>query len=507
MASYVVITCNISVCGREASVLFDQGSTYSYVSSLFAHFLGVSRESLDNPIYVSTPVGDSVIVDRIYRSCIVTLCGHETRADLLHLDMIDFVIILGMDCLSLYHAILDCHAKTITLAMPELPRLEWKGSFTGASSRVIFFLKAQHMAEKVCLVYLAYVRDTTAETPTIDSVPVVREFSDVFPSDFPGIPPDCDIDFCIDLTLSTQPISILPYRMAPKELKELKKHLEELLAKGPYIDSFVIVFIDDILIYSRSMEDHDQHLRVVLSALREQKIYAKFSKYEFWLNSVAYLGHIVSGVGIKVDPKKIKRDLNLRQCKWLELLKDYDITILYHSGKANVVTDALSRKAESMGSLTFISVEERPLASDIQSLASRLVRLEIPEPSRVLACVVAQSSLFEQIKARQCDDPHLLVLRETVLRGGAKEVAIGDDDVMLLQGCLCVPNVDGLRGNILEEAHSSRYSIHPSATKMYHDLRQHYWWQQMKKDIVEYVARCLNCQKVEYEHHNPGGLL
>ncbi|XP_070040285.1 uncharacterized protein [Nicotiana tomentosiformis] len=123
VASGAVIIGTISVCSREASVLFDPGSTYSYVSSLFAHFLGVSRESLGTLSYVSTPVGDSIVVDQIYRSCIVTFYGHETRVDLQLFDIIDFEIILGMDWLSPYHAILDCHAKTVTLAMPELPRL------------------------------------------------------------------------------------------------------------------------------------------------------------------------------------------------------------------------------------------------------------------------------------------------------------------------------------------------------------------------------------------------
>ncbi|XP_070047163.1 uncharacterized protein [Nicotiana tomentosiformis] len=123
-ASDVVITSIISVCGKAASILFDPRSTYSYVSSLFAHFLGVSRESLSTPVYVYTLVCDFVIVDQIYRSCIVTLCVYETKADLLLLDMTDFEIILGMDWLSLYHAILDCHAKTVTLAIPALPRLE-----------------------------------------------------------------------------------------------------------------------------------------------------------------------------------------------------------------------------------------------------------------------------------------------------------------------------------------------------------------------------------------------
>ncbi|XP_070039280.1 uncharacterized protein [Nicotiana tomentosiformis] len=219
LASDSVIIGTISVCDRDASVLFDPGSTYSYVSSMFAHLLDIPHESLGTSVHVSTSVGDSVVVDRIYPSCVVTFCGYDTRADLLLLDMINFEVILGMDWLSPYHDILYCHAKTITLAMQELPRLQWKGSSVSTASQVISFLKARHMVEKGCLAYLAYVRDTTVESSMIDSVPVVREFANVFPSGLPGMPSDRDIDFCIDLAPGTQPISIPPYRIAPKELK------------------------------------------------------------------------------------------------------------------------------------------------------------------------------------------------------------------------------------------------------------------------------------------------
>ncbi|XP_070026243.1 uncharacterized protein [Nicotiana sylvestris] len=215
-------------------------------------------------------MGNFVVVDWFYPSCIVTFYGYKTRVDHLFLDMTDFEIILSMDELSLYHSILDCHAKTATLVMPELPRLEWKGSSVSAPSQIISFMKARHMVGKGYLSYLDYVRDTSTETPAINLVFVVREFSNVFPSNLPGIPPDRDFNFCIDL--------------AP--------------------------------------------------------------------------------------------------------------------GKANMVVDALGRKARSMGSLAFISIEEMPLALDIQSLANRLVRLDISEHNRVFACIVAQSSLFEQIKAR-----------------------------------------------------------------------------------------------------------
>jgi len=113
--------------------------------------------------------------------------------------------------------------------------------------------------------------------------------------------------------------------------------------------------------------------------------------------------------------------------------------------------------------------------------------------------------MYDRIRERQYDDPHMLVLKDTVQHSDAKEVTIGDDGVLRMQGRLCVPNVDGLRELILQEAHSSRYSIHPGAAKMYQDLRQHYWWRRMKKDIVEYVALCLNYQQVKYEHQRTGG--
>ncbi|XP_070039546.1 uncharacterized protein [Nicotiana tomentosiformis] len=151
-----------------------------------------------------------------------------------------------------------------------------------------------------------------------------------------------------------------------------------------------------------------------------------------------------------------------------------------------------------MGSLAYLSVAERPLAMYVQALANQFVRLDVSEPSHDLACIMAQPSLLERIKAHQFDNPHLLVLKDTVQPGGAKEVVIGDDVVMQIQGRICVPNIDGLGYLILEEAHT--YSIQPGVTKKYRDLKQHYWWWRMKKYIVAYVSRCLNCQQVKYEH-------
>ncbi|XP_070017627.1 uncharacterized protein [Nicotiana sylvestris] len=208
---------------RDALVLVDPGSTYSYVSSYFARILDMPRDSLVMHAHVSMPVGDSIIMNRVYQSYVLTIGGYETRVDLLLLNIVDFDVILGMDWLSPCHAVLDFHAKTVILAMSGVPRLEWRGFLDYVPSRVISHLKAQQMVVKRYLAYLAFVRYVSADTPTIESILLVRDFPDVFPIDLK------DIDFGIDLVLGTQPIFISPYCMAPIELKE---QLWELLDKG-----------------------------------------------------------------------------------------------------------------------------------------------------------------------------------------------------------------------------------------------------------------------------------
>ncbi|XP_070007846.1 uncharacterized protein [Nicotiana sylvestris] len=185
---------------------------------------------------------------------------------------------------------------------------------------------------------------------------------------------------------------------------------------------------------------------------------------------------------IAYDSRQLKPHENDYPVHDLEL--DVIVPVLRIWRKANMVADALSRKAMTMGSLAFIPIGERPLAVDVQALANLFVRLDVSEPSRVLVCVLSWSSLFDRIRGRQDDDPYLLVLKYTVYHSDARDVTIGDDEVLRMHDLICMPNVDGLRELILEEAHSSQYFIHSGAAKMYQHLRQHYWWRRMKKDIV-----------------------
>ncbi|XP_070019421.1 uncharacterized protein [Nicotiana sylvestris] len=212
-----------NVCSQERGRVFDKSPRH------FGGFNGAScggrvvpRDSLSASMHVSTTVGDYFVVDPIYRSCMFTIGSLEASIDLLLLDMVDFDVTLGINWLLPYHAIWDCHAKMVTLDMSDLPRLKLRGTLEHSTIRVISYVKDRHMVEKGCLAYLAYICDSSAEVPSMDSVPVVSEFPKVFLVDLSGMSPDRDIDFCIDLALGAQSISILPYCLALPELKGIE---------------------------------------------------------------------------------------------------------------------------------------------------------------------------------------------------------------------------------------------------------------------------------------------
>ncbi|GJT37643.1 putative reverse transcriptase domain-containing protein [Tanacetum coccineum] len=128
----------------------------------------------------------------------------------------------------------------------------------------------------------------------LEDIPVVREFLKVFPEDLPDLPPVRQVEIQIDLMPGAAPVARAPYRLAPSEMQELSNQLQE------------HVFIDDILIYSRNKEEHADHLRIILELLKKEKLYAKFSKCDFWISIVQFLRHVINSQGIHVDPAKIE---------------------------------------------------------------------------------------------------------------------------------------------------------------------------------------------------------
>ena len=166
-----------------------------------------------------------ILAEHVYKDCILRMGERDFYIDLIPLAIRDFDIILGMDWLSSYHASIDCFRKEVTFHLPGEPEFQFIGERNVVPNCLISAIKSRKLLSKGCTGYLAYVVDVSKEALKVEDIPVVREFSDVFPGELPGLPPDREVEFSIELIPGTGPISLAPYRMAPTELKELKVKL------------------------------------------------------------------------------------------------------------------------------------------------------------------------------------------------------------------------------------------------------------------------------------------
>ncbi|GJW84273.1 putative reverse transcriptase domain-containing protein [Tanacetum coccineum] len=210
-----------------------------------------------------------------------------------------------------------------------------------------------------------------------------------------------------------------------------------------YLDRFVIVFINDILIYSKSRKEHEGHLKLILRLLKEEELYAKFLKCDFWLLKVQFLGHVIDSEGIHADPAKIesikdwaspKTPTEIHQL--LELLSDYDYEIRYHLRKANIVADALSRK-------------ER-----IKSLRVRALVMTI------------RLNLLKQIPSAQSEARKEENFITKDLHGMINKLEPHADGTLCLNNRSWIPCYGDLRALIMHKSHKSKYSIHSGSDKM-----------------------------------------
>ncbi|KAI0507940.1 hypothetical protein KFK09_014068 [Dendrobium nobile] len=173
--------------------------------------------------------GNNLIAQKFY-FCEIEISGKKWKLSLILLPISSYDVILGMYWLSLYDAQIDCMKKQVSLLMNG-ERCVFQG-LRGVLSCLISVLEVRRMWKKGCKVFLVSVRDMNLAVGSVSNIPAVREFSDIFPEVLVVLSPDRDVEFCIDIFLGTAPISKAPYRMAPKELSELKVQLQELEDRG-----------------------------------------------------------------------------------------------------------------------------------------------------------------------------------------------------------------------------------------------------------------------------------
>ncbi|KAL0298102.1 UNVERIFIED_CONTAM: hypothetical protein Sangu_3161100 [Sesamum angustifolium] len=196
-----------------------KGSSCSFISHDFASRVHASIESMGHDLCVSMPAGGVMLVNTVVRSCPVVVEGVTLYADLVVINLREFVVILGMDSLSCNHALVDCQTKEITVEVNGQMKTVIVGERKVITNCLIFAMTTFNLIKGGCEAYIACVRDTTKIGPSVLDVPVVREFPDMFPEELLGLPPHREVDFEIETIPQASPISITPYIMAPLELK------------------------------------------------------------------------------------------------------------------------------------------------------------------------------------------------------------------------------------------------------------------------------------------------
>jgi hypothetical protein len=410
-----VLTGTFSINNTPVKILFDSGATHSFISENLLDKLGLKGMQTKSAYKITTP-GGNITCHLVTFGVPLRLGSKVIQSNLITIKLGSMDVILGMEWMTQHKVVLDISDRVVEINSPTV-------------GHTTLYLPFKDGTDSC-----AYV---TIISP-LDEIPVVCEYPDVFPDELPGMPPNRDVEFVIELQLGAAPISKRPYLMPPEELAELKTQLQELLDKGyirpsssPWgcpvlfvkkkdgslrmcvdyrplnavtiknkyplpridalfdqlagakvfskidlhsgyhqikirpcdipktafstrygiyeflvmsfgltnapayfmylmnsvfmmeLDKFVVVFIDDILIYSKSEKDHAKHLRVVLQRLRDHKLYAKFSKCEFWLKSVKFLGHTISHDGISVYPSKVQEVMDWKPPKSVHQIRSF----------------------------------------------------------------------------------------------------------------------------------------------------------------------------------------
>ncbi|GKC30941.1 putative reverse transcriptase domain-containing protein, partial [Tanacetum coccineum] len=294
----------------------------------------------------------------------------------------------------------------------------------------------------------------------------------------------------------------------------------------PYLDKFVIVFIDDILVYSRDEEEHGKHLKIILELLKKERLYAKFSKCDFWLDSVQFLGHVIDRSGVHVDPAKIEAikswvaSTTPTEVRQFLGLAGYYRSVAQGNGRFRGVCDASLKGYGSvlMQREKVIAYASRQLKVHEENYTTHDLELgAIIELLSDYDCEIRYhpgkaNVVADALSRKERDKP----LREEAMKGDNVEAEnlgrlikpifeFRPDGTRCFGNHVWFPRLSGLRDLVMHELHKSKYSIHPGSDTMYQDLKPLYWWPNMKANIATHEVLGTNLDMSTAYHPQTDG--
>ncbi|GKA27469.1 putative reverse transcriptase domain-containing protein [Tanacetum coccineum] len=499
---------------------------FSFISTKFAPFLNVEPCTVNPGYVIEMADGNSVEVDKVIRDCKLELGNSLFTIDLIPLGHVSFDVIVGMDWLSKNEAVIVCHEKVVEIPIKEGGILRVHGERTLGAAKALVNAKI--------------------DEPRINDILVVRDFTDVFPEDLLGIPPIDDLfdqlqGACyfskIDLRSGYHQLrvheddipktafrmryghfefTVMPFRLtnAPVVFMDLMNRVCK-----PYLDKFVIVFIDDILIYSKMKEEHEE-VHFLGHVVNQSGIYVDPSKVEAvknwkapttpsevqsFLGLAGYYQHFITNFSKIAKPLTSLTQKN-QKYEWVY----YDASnqglgcVLMQRGK--VITYASRQLKIHEKNYTIHDLEFRDVVFALNTWRHYLYGMKsvIYTDNKSLQHIFNQKELNMHQRSKAFKQENVLAER---LHGLDQQMERKEDGSLYFMDRIWIPLVGDVRMVVLNEDHNSRYPVHPGVDKMYHDLRDMYWWSGMKRDMAIYVSKCLTCAKVKDEHQIPSGLL
>nr|GEV85582.1 hypothetical protein [Tanacetum cinerariifolium] len=535
-----VVTSTFMLNNPYAFVLFDSCFDRSFVDTRFSVMLDIDLIKIEASYEVKLVDRRVASTNTILKGCTLNLVNHIFEIDLMPIELGTFDVIIDMDWLVKHDIVIICVEKVVH--RPYGNEMLIVKSDKGVSQlKVISCIKARKYVERGCHLFLAHVMESKSKEKRMEDVLVIRDFPEVFLEELPGLPPSRQVEFQIDLVTRAVPVARAPYRLAPPEMKELSIQLQELLEKGFICPSssplgslvffvkkkdgsfrmcidyhklskltiknhYPLLRIDDL--FDQLQEEHEKHLKIILELLKKERLYAKFSKCDFWLDLVQFLGHVIDR-SRHVDPAKIEAikswvapmtptevrkflGLDGYYRRFIEALPEgmEDFVVYCDASLKGYGAVLMHREKVIVYASQQLKVHEENYTTYDLELGAVVFALRLRRHYLYgMKCVV-----FTDHKSLQYN----LNQKELNLRQRRWIELLSDYD--------CEIRYHPGKANVVADALSQKERIKP-LHKMYQDLKPLYWWLNMKSDITTYVSKCLTCAKVKAEHRKLSGLL